>query len=55
MFISGSSDTTLKIWDINSGLCVNKLIGHSDSVNCVCVLPDFRIISASDDKTIKTF
>jgi len=50
---SGSSDETIKIWDLISGQCINTLKGHSGSVNSLAVLPDNKLASGSSDKTIK--
>jgi WD40 repeat protein len=35
--ISGSYDTTLKMWELNSGACLNTLRGHSGAVLAVQV------------------
>lgn len=52
--VSGSSDTTIKLWDIESGKEVRIFEGHSDSVYSIAITPDGRyIISGSDDGTIK--
>ena len=52
--ISGSFDKTIKIWDANTGECLETLEGHSGSVKSVSYSPDGKnIISGSDDKTIK--
>ena len=32
--VSGSSDNTLKVWDVATGKCVATLQGHSDWVRC---------------------
>ena len=32
--VSGSSDKTLKVWDVATGRCVATLKGHSGSVRC---------------------
>ena len=32
--VSGSSDNTLKVWDVATGKCVATLEGHSDCVRC---------------------
>ena len=43
----------IEIYDLNSGDLVKSLYGHLDSVQCVDVLSDGRIVSASWDKSIK--
>src|SRR5437667_298998 len=50
---SGSFDTTIKLWDIESGTCAATLSGHSYYVDALTVLPDGRLASGSSDKTIK--
>ena len=52
LLISGSYDTTIKIWDINSGLCIKTLEGHTGWVWSVAI-KDNLIISGSNDKTIR--
>ncbi|MTJ15633.1 WD40 repeat domain-containing protein [Dolichospermum sp. UHCC 0299] len=52
--ISGSSDRTIKIWDVVTGAEKFILRGHSDSVNAITVTTDGKsLISASSDETIK--
>ena len=52
--VSGSTDNTIKIWDTNTGECLQTLMGHSKSVYAVAYSPDGRkIISGSYDKTVK--
>jgi WD40 repeat protein len=65
--VSGSFDKTLKIWDISCAVINGKydvthmkswyshitLMGHSNAVCCVSVLADGRILSGSDDGTLK--
>lgn len=33
--LTGSDDTTVRIWDIVSTKCMEKLIGHTDGVTCI--------------------
>jgi WD40 repeat protein len=52
--ISGSVDKTIKIWDANTGICLQTLEGHSSNVYSVAYSPDDkRIVSGSADKTVK--
>jgi len=52
LIIGGSEDNTIRIWDINSGICLKVLEGHTHYVNSVCV-KDNLIISCSWDNTIR--
>jgi len=52
--ISGSDDSTLKVWDIETGKLLHTLKGHSSSVTAVVLTENGRrVISSSHDKTIK--
>jgi hypothetical protein len=37
---SGSDDTTVKIWDLETGECQATLEGHTEMVNSVAITPD---------------
>jgi hypothetical protein len=50
--VSASSDTTLRIWDVDSGTSL-ALQGHRGSVLAVNLLPDGRLVSASSDTTLR--
>lgn len=50
--ISGSRDTTLRIWDIQSGTCSKVLTGHQASVRCLEIHGDL-VVSGSYDTTAK--
>jgi WD40 repeat protein len=56
LLISGSTDKTLRLWDLDNELCTNILHGHTDAVVCVCVSPpqfnDPVIVSGSVDKLL---
>jgi guanine nucleotide-binding protein subunit beta-2-like 1 protein len=52
--LSGSWDGTLRLWDINAGVCHRQFIGHKKDVLSVAFSADNRqIVSGSRDKTIK--
>lgn len=53
--ISGSTDTTLCVWDPNTGQCLRTLEGHNGWVNCLAVLPNGLCVSGSEDKTLRVW
>ena len=54
--VSGSEDSTLKVWDLGTGTCTATLIGHTNSVRCVAITPDGRYaVSGSNDETLKVW
>jgi WD40 repeat protein len=51
---SGSSDTTIKLWDITSGQLIRTLTGHTDYIQwSVDLLNSQTLVSGSWDQTIK--
>lgn len=50
--ISGSRDTTLRIWDLKKGICKHILVGHQASVRCLEIHGDI-VVSGSYDTTAK--
>ena len=54
--ISGSSDNTVKVWNLETGVEQLTLTGHSSSVLAVAVTADGkRVISGSSDNTVKVW
>jgi WD40 repeat protein len=53
--VSGSSNRTLRVWDVESGQTLQTLEGHSAWVSAVAVLDRRRVISASRDKTLRVW
>ena len=50
--VSGGHDTTVKIWDSASGMCLQTLEGHGYYVNSVSFSPDGRfLVSGSEDSS----
>ena len=48
-----SHNKSIKIWDIEQGVCIKILLGHADVVFSVILLNDGNLASASADSTIK--
>jgi len=42
--ISSSHDSTIRVWDLNTGKELKRLIGHTDSVQAIRLTPDERFI-----------
>jgi hypothetical protein len=54
--VSGSSDHTVNVWELESGRLLRSLEGHTGGVNAVAVSPDGRfIVSGSEDRTIRAW
>jgi WD40 repeat protein len=53
LIISGSGDSTLKVWEVETGKCQQTLVGHSNTVYTVLAFSESRVISGSFDETIK--
>ena len=53
---AGNADTTVKIWNADSGGLIRVLNGHSDAVTSVAYSPDGKtVISGSADGTVRTW
>ena len=57
-----SEKNTIKIWDVEVGQYIKELVGHTPwkswthcAVNNLTILPDQRLLSGSDDHTIKVW
>ncbi|KAK1865697.1 hypothetical protein I4F81_008223 [Pyropia yezoensis] len=65
ILVSGSSDNTLRVWDVTRDEELAVLEGHTDYVMCVCVVdvPGAagggetvqRVVSGSDDETLRVW
>jgi WD40 repeat protein len=53
---SGSGDSTVRVWDVQTGRCQHTLKGHSDGVSSVMFSPDgSRVASGSDNSTVRVW
>ena len=54
MVAAGSLDSVIRIWEVSSGILLDSLRGHRDSVYSVAFTPDGKsIISGSLDRSLK--
>ena len=53
--VSGSSDATIRVWDLASNSCIAVLEGHECGVTCVAKLNETKIVSGSEDVTIRVW
>ncbi len=54
--VSGSTDGTLRVWDVNSGQCLQTLEGHTVCVDSLALSADSRIaVSGSEDGTLRVW
>ena len=52
--LSGSKDTTVKLFNVNDGVVLRTIRHHTDNVLCLALLPDgLRFVSGSTDKTAR--
>lgn len=52
--VSASWDKTIRIWDINTGICIRTLFSYGSSITYASISPDDKLIaSASEDGTIR--
>lgn len=51
----GCSDTMVRVLDLASGECVQTLAGHTRKVTVLAVMPDGKLVSGSNDNTVRVW
>jgi len=52
--LSGSHDSTMRLWDISRGECLRVFTGHRDQINALCFTHDGkRAVSGSHDGSVR--
>ena len=52
--LSGSDDSTVKVWDLTSGQELRTLAGHADGVKSVAVSADGRLALSGSPTTARS-
>ncbi|KAJ2909594.1 ubiquitin-binding SDF ubiquitin ligase complex subunit met30, partial [Coemansia aciculifera] len=52
--ISGSLDSTMRVWDIETGECLDTIFGHSEGIWSMA-FDSLRIVSGSNDGVVKVW
>ena len=50
---SGSEDKSIKIWNVETGVCIRTLTGHRETIYSLHLLSNNRLASETCDKAIK--
>ncbi len=54
--LSASNDNTVRVWDVNTGICLRSLGGHAGGVTAVAIAPDGKhVLSASNESTVRVW
>lgn len=50
--MTGSSDKTARLWDVQRGTCVRVFNGHSGAIRTVAISPNGRLMASAGNKQI---
>ncbi|ORY84294.1 WD40-repeat-containing domain protein, partial [Protomyces lactucae-debilis] len=56
LYITGSWDKTIRVFDKASRQCLHVLVGHADFIKCLLYIPSLGLLlSGSSDRTIRVW
>jgi WD40 repeat protein len=54
--LTGSSDATIRVWDIQSGKCLRTLRGHNYTIYSIVITSDgTQVLTGGEDQTVKVW
>ena len=55
LLASGSHDRSVRLWDVDAGICIVALSGHAGHVRCLADLGGGRLLSGSADRSLRVW
>jgi F-box and WD-40 domain protein CDC4 len=53
VLVSGSTDRTVRIWDLNTGRCTHVFGGHTSTVRCLAIVKPEWVETTGEDGVIQ--
>jgi WD40 repeat protein len=47
--VTGYADSSIKVWNLDTGTSEETLEGHAKKINCIAISPDGNIVASGDD------
>ncbi|KAG7357493.1 myosin heavy-chain kinase [Nitzschia inconspicua] len=55
VILTGSTDRSARVWNIENGSCLRIFVGHTEAVTCVAIVDNVTFLTGSNDCTIKVW